>query len=77
MQKEAQSRGKITNYLQKIGTVFCYIFVVLAALCITVPIGAYNYLKHEVAIGEFGYDIEEVVDPMEEKIQKPFEETPI
>jgi len=70
----------LTNYIQKIGTVLCYAAIVLAAVCVCVPIAAYNYVRHEVQVGNFGY--EEETPDVESKVQMPFTdgkegETPI
>jgi len=46
----------------------------LAAIGFAVPVAAYNYFRHEIAIGEFGFESEEVPDPMQEKVQTPFGE---
>jgi len=67
MKKEAAKRGQLTNYIQKIGTVLCYALMVMAAVCVCVPIAAYHYMKHEVEIGNFGYE-EETTDDMGSKV---------
>ena len=48
MKKASEKRGQLTNYIQKIGTVLCYALIVMAAVCLCVPIAAYNYIRHEV-----------------------------
>ena len=64
MQKESEKRGKLTNYIQKIGTFLCYALLILGGAGIIVPVALYNYMKHEVEIGNFGYEEE----PINEKV---------
>ena len=45
--------------------------MIMAAVCVCVPIAAYNYMKHEVEIGNFGYE-EETADGINSKVQMPY-----
>jgi cation transport ATPase len=54
VKKAAEKKKNVMGYIQTIGKCLFWTALVLGACGFVIPMALFNYMRHEVAIGEFG-----------------------
>ena len=63
VKKAAEKKKNVMGYIQKIGKFLFWTALVLVGCGCIIPFALWNYMRHEIAIGEFG-DIEPMQETM-------------